>query len=137
MQIPDYLKARKPVVGTTGDPIEVQFLSAIRDSGLCTPETIVADGEIHVMGIMRKWVTKAPSYAELGHALPSGLPPAVEKRAKECVRAAIRALGIDFGCVNMDMLITEDGKVYIIDIGARMGGNLIGPCVIPYGTGID
>ena len=47
MQIPDYLKARKPVVGTTGDPIEVQFLSAIRDSGLCTPETIVADGEIH------------------------------------------------------------------------------------------
>lgn len=37
----------------------------------------------------------------------------------------------------MDMLITEDGKVYIIDIGARMGGNMIGPCIIPYGTGID
>ena len=37
----------------------------------------------------------------------------------------------------MDMLITSDGKVYIIDIGARMGGNMIGPCVIPYGTGVD
>ena len=35
------------------------------------------------------------------------------------------------------MLITPDGKVYIIDIGARMGGNMIGPCVIPYGTGVD
>ena len=47
MQIPTYLKMKKPVVGTTDDPIEVQFLSAIRDSGLCAPESIVADGEIH------------------------------------------------------------------------------------------
>ena len=37
----------------------------------------------------------------------------------------------------MDMIITSEGKVHIIDIGARMGGNMIGPCIIPYGTGID
>ena len=56
---------------------------------------------------------------------------------KKYVTNAIKALGVNFGSVNMDMLITEDGKVYIIDIGARMGGNMIGPCIIPYGTGVD
>ena len=41
------------------------------------------------------------------------------------------------GSVNMDMLITAEGKIHIVDIGARMGGNMIGPCIIPYGTGVD
>lgn len=100
-------------------------------------ESLVVDGQIHVLGIMKKWMTEPPYYAELGHAMPCGLPDEVEKKARECVRNAIAALGINFGSVNMDMLITPDGKVYIIDIGARMGGNMIGPCVIPYGTGVD
>lgn len=100
-------------------------------------ESIVVDGKIHVLAIMKKWMTKPPYYAELGHAIPSGLPTDVEKKASECVKNAIAALGVNFGSVNMDMLITPDGKVYIVDIGARMGGNMIGPCVIPYGTGID
>ena len=100
-------------------------------------ESLVVDGQVHVFGIMKKWMTKPPYYAELGHAMPSGLSMEVEEKAKACVRNAIASLGINFGSVNMDMLITEDGKVYIVDIGARMGGNMIGPCVIPYGTGID
>jgi biotin carboxylase len=100
-------------------------------------ESLVVDGEIHVLGIMKKWMTEPPYYAELGHAMPCGLPEEVEKKARECVKNAISALGINFGSVNMDMLITPDGKVYIIDIGARMGGNMIGPCIIPYGTGVD
>lgn len=100
-------------------------------------ETLVVDGEIHVLGIMKKWMTRPPYYAELGHAIPCGLPREVEERAKEIVRNAIVALGINHGSVNMDMLITDSGNIHIIDIGARMGGNLIGSHIIPYGTGID
>ena len=100
-------------------------------------ESIVVNGEIHVLGIMRKWMTEPPYYAELGHAIPTDLPKNIEERAKDCVQKAIKALGINFGSVNMDMLITPEGSIHIIDVGARMGGNMIGPCVIPYGTGID
>ncbi|MBE6604369.1 MAG: ATP-grasp domain-containing protein [Ruminococcaceae bacterium] len=100
-------------------------------------ESLVVNGEIHVLGIMRKWMTAPPYYAELGHAMPTDLPAEVENRARQCVANAIKVLGIDFGSVNMDMLITAEGKIHIIDIGARMGGNMIGPCVIPYGTGVD
>lgn len=100
-------------------------------------ESLVVNGVIHVLGIMKKWMTNPPYYAELGHAMPSCLPSVIEEKAKTCVKKAISALGVNSGSVNMDMLITNDGKVYIVDIGARMGGNMIGPCVIPYGTGID
>lgn len=100
-------------------------------------ETLVINGEPNVLAVMQKWMTNPPYYAELGHAIPNDLPKETEEKAINCVKSAIRALGVNCGSVNMDMLITDDGKVYIVDIGARMGGNMIGPCIIPYGTGID
>lgn len=100
-------------------------------------ESLVADGNIHVLGVMKKWMTAPPYYAELGHAIPSGLTKELESKIIMCVQKAIKALEINFGSVNMDLLVTKDGKVYIVDIGARMGGNMIGPCIIPYGTGFD
>ncbi|MBR5615587.1 MAG: ATP-grasp domain-containing protein, partial [Clostridia bacterium] len=100
-------------------------------------ESLVVNGEVHVLAIMQKWMTEPPYYAELGHAIPTDLAPEVEARARECAERAIKALGLNFGSVNMDMLITPEGKIYIIDIGARMGGNLIGSHIIPLGTGID
>ena len=100
-------------------------------------ESLVVNGEVHVLGVMQKWMTEPPYYAELGHSIPTDLNPEIEKKVINCVTKAIKALGVNFGSINMDMLITSDGKVYIIDIGARMGGNMIGPCIVPYGTGID
>ncbi len=100
-------------------------------------ESLVVNGQVYVLGIMKKWMTQPPYYAELGHAIPSGLAEQTERYVRTCVEKAIKALGVNFGSINMDMLITDDGKVYIVDIGARMGGNMIGPWVVPYGTGID
>lgn len=100
-------------------------------------ESLVVNGKVHVLGVMQKWMTEPPYYAELGHSIPNDLKPEVEEKVRICVANAIQALGVNFGSINMDMLITEDGKIYIVDIGARMGGNMIGPCIIPYGTGVD
>lgn len=100
-------------------------------------ESYVYQGEPHVLAIMRKWMTEAPYYAELGHSIPSRLDPETEKHIKKCVEKAIRALGINHGSVNMDILLSENGAVHIVDVGARMGGNLIGSHIIPIGTGID
>lgn len=100
-------------------------------------ESLVVNGEVNVLAIMKKQMTKPPYYAELGHAVPCGLPIETEEKAKACVKKAIQVLGINSGAVNADMIITDDGKIRIVDIGARMGGNIIGPCIVPYGTGID
>ena len=37
----------------------------------------------------------------------------------------------------MDVLVTKHSRVCIVDVGARMGGNLIGSHIIPLGTGFD
>ncbi len=120
--------------GSITDRAEIETFIIGKEYGA---ETLVVNGEINVLGIMQKWMTNPPYYAELGHSIPTDLKKEVEDKAIKCVKNAIKALGVNFGSVNMDMLITEDGKVYIIDIGARMGGNMIGPCIIPYGKGID
>lgn len=97
-------------------------------------ESLVVDGQVHVLSVMQKDMTAPPCYAELGHTVPCGLP--FEGRVRQTVSAALKTLGVNFGAVNMDMIITPDGRVCIVDIGARMGGNLIGSHIIPLGTGI-
>ena len=100
-------------------------------------ESFVDQGEIHVLAVMQKDMTEPPYYAELGHAIPSELSTKLESKIKDCVKKALIALGVNHGSVNMDLLITDNGEVHIVDVGARMGGNLIGSHIIPLGTGID
>lgn len=100
-------------------------------------ESFVYNGKIYVLAIMQKWMTEPPYYAELGHAIPANLSLEVEEKAKHYIKKAIQALGVNYGAVNMDMIITEKNDIHIVDVGARMGGNLIGSHIVPYGTGID
>lgn len=100
-------------------------------------ESFVDNGVIHILAVMQKDMTLPPYYAELGHAIPSGLAPETEARVKQCAEKALKALKVNHGSVNMDLLITDIGEVHIVDIGARMGGNLIGSHIVPIGTGID
>lgn len=100
-------------------------------------ESFVDNGDIHILAVMQKDMTQPPYYAELGHAIPSGLGIDIETKVKNCVQKALVALRVNHGSVNMDLLITKEGNVHIVDVGARMGGNLIGSHIIPIGTGID
>ena len=100
-------------------------------------ESFVDNGEIHVLAVMQKDMTEPPYYAELGHAIPSGLSSQMEDKVKRCVQKALIAMDVNHGSVNMDLLIGPGDDVHIVDVGARMGGNLIGSHIIPLGTGID
>jgi len=97
-------------------------------------ESVVYNGIIYVLCIMNKDMTEPPIYAELGHSVPSDLEN--ESLVVDVVKKTIKTLGINFGAVNMDVLI-KDNNVFVIDIGARMGGNLIGSHIVPLHTGFD
>lgn len=99
-------------------------------------ESFVENGDIHILAVMQKDMTRPPYYAELGHAIPSGFSNEMDNKIKDCVRKSLIALGVNHGSVNMDLLVTKKGDVHIVDVGARMGGNLIGSHIIPIGTGI-
>ena len=68
-------------------------------------ESFVDNGKIYVLAVMQKDMTLPPYYAELGHAIPSGLSLSLENKVKGCVKNALIALGVNHGSVNMDLLI--------------------------------
>lgn len=100
-------------------------------------ESFVSNGTVYVLGISKKYMTKHPDYAELGHCIPSDLTAGLQSKLEQIATKAIKVLGIENGGVNMDVIVGSDDKISIVDVGMRMGGNLIGSHLIPIGTGID
>lgn len=98
-------------------------------------EIFVDNFEVHVLAILDKVMTLPPDFAELGHATVVD-DIELRKRIIDKVIDAVRALEINMGSVNMDILVTEK-DVEIIDIGARAGGNLISSHIVPLSTGVD
>ena len=78
------------MAGSITNRAEIESFITGREYGA---ESIVINGEIHVLGIMQKWMTAPPYYAELGHALPNDLKSDVEDKVENCVKNAIKALG--------------------------------------------
>lgn len=58
----------------------------------------------------------------VGHFVPINCTEDILKQTDECVRGAIKALGLNNCAVNVD-LIVRDGKVYIIELTGRVGAN--------------
>jgi len=98
-------------------------------------EAFVVNDEVHVLAILGKLMTPSPDHAELGHFYDTKLT--IKEKIKCYIKDAIDCLGINFGAINMDILVTDENVIHIVDIGARMGGNLIGSHIIPYGVGYD
>lgn len=99
-------------------------------------ESIVINNKIFVLGIMEKKMTNKPFYAELGHKIPIENKKVQDKITK-LVKKAIVNLGINNTAINMDVLVDIKNNVNIIDVGIRMGGNLIGSHIIPRATKYD
>lgn len=100
-------------------------------------ETFVYNKEVHVLAIMKKNMTPLPYRSELGHQVPSGLPNEIEKKIEETVGQLIKVLGIDCSAVNFDLILSKNNEIYIVDVGARMGGNAITSHIVPLSKGID
>lgn len=75
---------------------------------------------------------------EYGHRTPAGVKEETAEEIKAEARKAVKALGITKGSVNFDIIVSEsDGKPYIIDVGVRVGQNLIYSHLIPLSRGIN
>jgi len=100
-------------------------------------ESFVYQGEIHVLAIMEKLMTNTQYCVELGHSTPADISNELRINIENEVKKIISALDLSYGPVNMDIIVNEEGNVYIVDIGARMGGNAINTHIIPNYIGVD
>jgi len=100
-------------------------------------ESISWQGKHYILAITDKVTTGAPHFVELAHHQPSILPNDVKYRIKDETIKALTALNVQYGAGHTEMKITDTGKIYIIETGARMGGDFIGSHMVQLSTGYD
>lgn len=99
-------------------------------------EIIVWQGDVHVLTVTDKKTTEAPYFVELGHNQPSMFPAETVAAIKEAAIMGVKALGLD-NCAAHAELKVMDGKPYLMEIGARLGGDFISTELTHLSTGID
>ena len=74
-------------------------------------------------------------FAPLGECWPSVMPQEVIDILENDLQRLISSLGMRSNAYNVEAIWGEDGKVYILELGARSGGSLI-PQVTALATGV-
>ena len=75
-------------------------------------------------------------FAPLGECWPTVMPQEVIDTLATDLQRLISLLGMKSNAYNVEAIYGEDGKVYILELGARSGGSLI-PQVTALATGVD
>jgi len=100
-------------------------------------EYISYKGRHHFLAVTKKYTTGAPHFIETRHLEPAPVSEAERKKIQAVVEHALDSLDIEYGASHSEIKIDEDGKISIIEIGGRMGGDCIGSDLVKYSTGLD
>lgn len=99
-------------------------------------EVIVWHSEPYVLAVTDKKTTESPYFVELGHNQPSVYPAMVQQKLKDAAVAGCKALGLT-NCAAHCELKMQGGEAYLMEIGARMGGDFISTELTRLSSGID
>lgn len=99
-------------------------------------EAIVWQGKPHILTVTDKKTTGAPYFVELGHNQPSVYPQEIQKKLMDGAVAGIKALGLN-NCACHCELKLQDDEVFLMEIGARLGGDFISTELTHLSTGVD
>ncbi|MGW5096351.1 ATP-grasp domain-containing protein [Streptomyces nodosus] len=96
-------------------------------------ECVTHRGETTAVAVTRKHLGPAPYFDETGHTVDAADP--LLAQVAPVAAAAVRALGITDGVQHVEMRLV-DGRPRLIEVNARLGGDMIGH-LVRLATGID
>lgn len=99
-------------------------------------EIIVWNESVNVLQVTDKKTTEAPYFVELGHNQPSLFPVEIVDAVKDAAVKGVKALQLNDCAAHAEVKV-QDGKPYIMEIGARLGGDFISTELTHLSTGID
>ena len=99
-------------------------------------EIIVSHGMVNVLQVTDKKTTEAPYFVELGHNQPSLFPTNIVEAVKDAAVKGVEALQLNDCAAHAEVKVQDD-KPYIMEIGARLGGDFITTELTHLSTGID
>ncbi len=100
-------------------------------------ECISFAGKHQLLAVTEKFTTGEPHYIEIGHIEPAPISEQQRKQIEKEVYRALDALDIKFGASHPEIMIDESGKITVVEVGARMGGDCIGADLVQLSTGND
>jgi biotin carboxylase len=100
-------------------------------------EYISFEGKHYFLNTTDKVTSGPPHYVELEQHQPSLIADELLQRVKDLVPKALNSLGITTGASHTELLIDDENQPWITEIGARMGGDLIGSTLTKLSTGYD
>lgn len=75
-------------------------------------------------------------FAPLGECWPFSMDPSIIDNLMKDIQRLITSLGMKSTAYNVEAIVGEDDKIYLIELGARAGGSLI-PQLVEYVTGVN
>ena len=100
-------------------------------------ECISFQGVHHVIQITDKHSSGAPHFVELGHHQPSDFPEDIQDKIRRVVPQILTAVGYISGASHIELKITPDGEICLIEINPRGGGDEISSRLVFLSTGYD
>ena len=100
-------------------------------------EYLSCKGKHYFVQITDKVTSGAPHFVELQHHQPADIPEDMASRIKNMVEKALTALKIENSPSHTEIKLNSRGDLYIIEIGARMGGDFITSDLVRLSTGYD
>ena len=100
-------------------------------------EYVSWEGKHTFLALTKKITTGAPDFIEKGHIEPAKVNNETLCQIQSIVSHALDSLGIRYGASHSEIKISDDGRISIIEIGGRMGGDHIGAHLVSLSTGYD
>lgn len=100
-------------------------------------ESISYQGRHYVLQITDKVTTGAPYFVELEHHQPALLTPKQWDDIKNLTTDMLSALHVEYGASHTEIKMDNEGIPYVIEMGARMGGDCISDDLVRLSTGYD
>ena len=99
-------------------------------------ECITFKGKTTVVQITEKFITPPPNTVEMAHLQPARISDTEKSLIEKLVIKAINAIGINNSASHAEVMLTPNGP-FMIEIGARLGGDFISSYLTKASTGIS
>lgn len=99
-------------------------------------ELLIWDDQIIALTVTDKLTTDIPFFIELGHSQPSRFESKQVDQIVLCAIDGVKALNLKQCVAHAEIKLSKDGP-YLMEIGARLGGDFISTELVRLSTGID
>lgn len=100
-------------------------------------ESLTYHGRHYVVQVTEKVSGGAPHFVELAHHQPALISEDYRQKLTNAVCDILNAVGYVNGPSHIELKVTKEGDVYLIDLNPRGGGDFISTYLVPLSTNCD